>query len=217
MTFVLRRHDIQLAILLVTVVLVDICKAFTISPTAIHKNKLVHFDGYCRHQPYKTTTTLHNGIIIDVPDDFFTATFFSIGLFYSLGKAYNRYLLEEVAFEQRKFEARERKLQEDPTLSELDVRREESMNWPSVYARKFRGEGETYANERNSKDGSRRKRRGVAVLDREDELDEDEFNSQMTDEEINTFESTYGVEYDPYYDEPYEESGKYMSFFVIAE
>ena len=219
MTFVLRRHDIQLAILLVTVVLVDICKAFTISPTVIQQNKLVHFDGYCRHQPYKTTTTLHNGIIIDVPDDFFTATFFSIGLFYSLGKAYNRYLLEEVAFEQRKFEARERKLQEDPTLSELDVRREESMNWPSVYARKFRGEGETFVNERNSKDGSRRKRgRGVAVLDREGDelLDEDEFNSQMTDEEINTFESTYGVEYDPYYDEPYEESGKYMSFRICG-
>ena len=215
MTFVLRRHDIQLAILLVTVVLVDICKAFTISPTVIQQNKLVHFDGYCRHQPYKTTTTLHNGIIIDVPDDFFTATFFSIGLFYSLGKAYNRYLLEEVAFEQRKFEARERKLQEDPTLSELDVRREESMNWPSVYARKFRGEGETYVNERNSKDGSRRKRRGVAVLDREDELDEDEFNSQMTDEEINAFENTYGVEYDPYYDEPYEESGKYIRSLLI--
>jgi len=214
MTFIQRRHDILSAIVLVAVVLVDICKAFAL-PTAtqqnkisnnIHKNKLVHFDGYC-----KTTTTLQNGIIIDVPDDFFTATFFSIGLFYSLGKAYNRYLLEEVAFEQRKFEARERKLQEDPTLSELDVRREESMNWPSVYARKFRGEGETYANERNSKDGSRRQRRGVAVLDREEDelLDEDEFNSQMTDEEINTFESTYGVEYDPYYDEPYEESGMY--------
>jgi len=222
MTFIQRRHDILSAIVLVAVVLVDICKAFTQSHSAIqqnkisnniHKNKLVHFDGYCRHQPYKTTTTLHNGIIIDVPDDFFTATFFSIGLFYSLGKAYNRYLLEEVAFEQRKFEARERKLQEDPTLSELDVRREESMNWPSVYARKFRGEGETYANERNSKDGRKRGRGGgVAVLDREDDelLDEDEFNSQMTDEEINAFESTYGVEYDPYYDEPYEESGKYM-------
>jgi len=220
MTFIQRRHDILSAIVLVAVVLVDICKAFTL-PTAIqqskisnniHKNKLVHFDGY------KTTTALQNGIIIDVPDDFFTATFFSIGLFYSLGKAYNRYLLEEVAFEQRKFEARERKLQEDPTVSELDVRREESMNWPSVYARKFRGEGETYVNERNSKDGSRRERRGVAVLDREDdELNEDEFNSQMTDEEINTFESTYGVEYDPYYEEPYEESGKYTSFFVFAE
>ena len=224
MTFIQRRRIILPTIVLVAVLLVVRCRAFTL-PTATQQNRHVHFD--CRHQhynkisnniPYKTTTALQNGIIIDVPDDFFTATFFSIGLFYSLGKAYNRYLLEEVAFEQRKFEARERKLQEDPTLSELDVRREESMNWPSVYARKFRGEGETYANERNSNDGSRKKRRGVAVLDREEDelLDEDEFNSQMTDEEINAFESTYGVEYDPYYDEPYEESGKYMSFRICG-
>ena len=155
----------------------------------------------------------HNHINVHTSYIFFFNHTTMCSLFYSLGKAYNRYLLEEVAFEQRKFEARERKLEEDPTLSELDVRREESISWPSVYARKFRGEGETYANERNSKsDGSRRRRgRGVAVLDREDDelLDEDEFNSQMTDEEINTFESTYGVEYDPYYDEPYEESGMY--------
>ena len=35
-------------------------------------------------------TTLHNGVIMDVDDNFFTATFFTIGLIYSLGKAYNR-------------------------------------------------------------------------------------------------------------------------------
>eukprot|EP01082_Thalassiosira_pseudonana_P014146 g12287.t1 g12287 contig6:1630659-1631297(+) len=74
------------------------------------------------NRPHKqmSPTLLHNGIIIDVDDNFFTAAFFSIGLFYSLGKAYNRYLLEEVAFEQRKLEARERRLEEDPTLSELE-------------------------------------------------------------------------------------------------
>ena len=164
-----------------------------------------------------STTTLQNGVIIDVDDNFFTAAFFSIGLFYSLGKAYNRYLLEEVAFEQRKFEARERRLASDPTLSELDVRREESASWPSVYGRKFRGEGETVesSEERNGSNKRSKRRGSVSVLDREDdELDEDEFNSKiMSDEEIKTFETTYGVEYDPYYDEPYEESelpvGKY--------
>mmetsp|Transcript_20007 Transcript_20007/g.23046 ORF Transcript_20007/g.23046 Transcript_20007/m.23046 type:complete len:140 (+) Transcript_20007:176-595(+) len=30
-------------------------------------------------------TILHNGVIIDVDDNFFTTSFFSIGLFYSLG------------------------------------------------------------------------------------------------------------------------------------
>eukprot|EP00585_Thalassiosira_rotula_P012493 CAMPEP_0196132414 /NCGR_PEP_ID=MMETSP0910-20130528/2051_1 /TAXON_ID=49265 /ORGANISM="Thalassiosira rotula, Strain GSO102" /LENGTH=145 /DNA_ID=CAMNT_0041392021 /DNA_START=120 /DNA_END=553 /DNA_ORIENTATION=- len=89
-------------------------------------------------QTSTTSTTLYNGIIIDVDDNFFTIAFFSIGLFYSLGKAYNRYLLEEVAFEQRKMESRERKLEEDPSLSELDLRRVESAAWLSVYGRKFR-------------------------------------------------------------------------------
>eukprot|EP00581_Thalassiosira_minuscula_P007706 CAMPEP_0183710152 /NCGR_PEP_ID=MMETSP0737-20130205/5975_1 /TAXON_ID=385413 /ORGANISM="Thalassiosira miniscula, Strain CCMP1093" /LENGTH=266 /DNA_ID=CAMNT_0025938375 /DNA_START=96 /DNA_END=896 /DNA_ORIENTATION=- len=157
-----------------------------------------------------TTTTLYNGVIIDVPDNFFTFTFFSIGLFYSLGKAYNRYLLEEVAFEQRKLEARERRLEADPTLSELDLRREESGEWKSVYGRKFRGEGETLEGEA---DGSSRRGRRTAVLDRDEDDDmEDDFDG-MSDEEIDEFESRYGVEYDPYYDEPYEESelpvGKY--------
>lgn len=155
-----------------------------------------------------TPTALFNGVIIDVDDNFFTIAFFSIGLFYSLGKAYNRYLLEEVAFEQRKMEARERRLEEDPTLSELDLRREESAAWRSVYGRKFRGEGEATRED----DGRERRRSQVAVLDREDEDDDDD-EFAMSDEEIADFESRYGVEYDPYYDEPYEESelpaGKY--------
>ncbi|KAK1748963.1 hypothetical protein QTG54_000902 [Skeletonema marinoi] len=162
-------------------------------------NKLVH----------TSSTAINNGIIIDVDDNFFTVAFFSIGLFYSLGKAYNRYLLEEVAFEQRRLEARERRLEEDPTLSELDLRREETANWPSVYARKYRGEGETTASE-GERDSKWRKSR-VSVMDREDDGDDDDYG--MSDDQISEFESTYGVEYDPYYDEPYEESelpvGKY--------
>lgn len=156
-----------------------------------------------------SSTAINNGIIIDVDDNFFTVAFFSIGLFYSLGKAYNRYLLEEVAFEQRRLEARERRLEEDPTLSELDLRREETASWPSVYGRKYRGEGETTAAEGGRESKWRRSR--VSVMDREDEDGDDDFG--MTDEQITEFESKYGVEYDPYYDEPYEESelpvGKY--------
>jgi hypothetical protein len=142
---------------------------------------------------------------MDVDDNFFTATFFSIGLFYSLGKAYNRYLLEEVAFEQRKLEARERRMDEDPTISELDLRREESASWTSVYGKRSRGDG--LEGEREVKRGTR-----VAVMDREEEDEDDEYDG-MSDEEIADFESKYGVEYDPYYDEPYEEDelpeGKY--------
>ena len=157
-----------------------------------------------------SSTAINNGIIIDVDDNFFTVAFFSIGLFYSLGKAYNRYLLEEVAFEQRRLEARERRLEEDPTLSELDLRREETASWPSVYGRKYRGEGETTATEGGRESKWRRSR--VSVMDREDDDDDDD-DYGMTDEQIAEFEAKYAVEYDPYYDEPYEESelpvGKY--------
>ena len=50
----------------------------------------------------RSGTALSNGVIIDVDDNFFTYAFCSMGLLYSLGKAYNRYLLEEVAFERRR-------------------------------------------------------------------------------------------------------------------
>lgn len=172
-----------------------------------------------------TSTTLHNGIILDVDDNFFTYTFFSIGLFYSLGKAYNRYLLEEIAFEQRKLEARERILESDPTMDELTLRRMESAKWLSVYGRKYRGRGETTASgrsgggdedERGEGVGRRRKRSRVATIDNEDDEDyedDDDAPTTMSSDEINAFESQYNIPYDPYYDEPYSESqlpsGKY--------
>jgi len=201
-----------------------------------------------------TTTALRNGVIIDVSDNFFTSAFFSIGLFYSLGKAYNRYLLEEIAFERRKLEARERKLEEmggggyggeggDETSSslvtELDLRRMESAKWLSVYGRKYRGVGETIATagrdvdgdatERVEGGGRRRRGRRTGILDRDDDEDDDDGDDDggyeyddddddgrpapMTDDEIREFENANGVEYDPYYDEPYAEDelprGKY--------
>ncbi|KAL3766147.1 hypothetical protein ACHAWU_004147 [Discostella pseudostelligera] len=175
-----------------------------------------------------TSTTLHNGIILDVDDNFFTYTFFSIGLFYSLGKAYNRYLLEEIAFEQRKLEARERILESDPTMDELTLRRMESAKWLSVYGRKYRGRGETAAtsdrggggedDERGDGVGRRRRRSRVATMDDEDDDyydddDDDDAPTTMSSDEITAFESQYNIPYDPYYDEPYTESqlpsGKY--------
>lgn len=158
-------------------------------------------------------TILRNGIIIDVDDNFFTAAFFSIGLFYSLGKAYNRFLLEEVAFEQRKLEARERRLSEDPTLLELDLRREESEGWTSVYGRRNRqsrekGEGSPSGTMETQREGKSSGSR-TAVLERDVDDEDDDYEDDdygMNDEEISEFESKWGVEYDPYYDEPYEES-----------
>lgn len=127
-----------------------------------------------------------------------------------------------MAFEQRKLEARERRLAEDPTLDELDLRREESEGWTSVYGkrrRQSRQDGSSSGLEAQAEGGRGRGSR-TAVLEREleddeddeeDELEDDEYG--MTDDEIEDFESKWGVEYDPYFDEPYEESelpvGKY--------
>jgi hypothetical protein len=180
-----------------------------------------------------TTTRLYNGVIIDVPDNFFTSAFFTIGLTYSLGKAYNRYLLEEIAFERRKMEAREEILQSqraaegeqvDVLTTELEMRRMESAQWLSIYGRKFRGRGETTVaaagDSGGVEDGSTRRRRNVRqtkVLERnDDDDDEDEEENttyRMSDAEIQNFESAYNIPYDPYYDEPYTEDelpiGKY--------
>jgi len=114
-------------------------------------------------------------------------------------------------------ESRERKLEEDPSLNELDLRRVESAAWLSVYGRKFRGEGETLESDVDGVDveGDGRRRGRVRVTDRgtDREGEEEDGDYGMSDGEINDFESSSGVDYDPYYDEPYEESelpvGKY--------
>ena len=179
-----------------------------------------------------TTTRLYNGVIIDVSDNFFASAFFTIGLTYGLGKAYNRYLLEEIAFERRKMEAREEILArrrrdgalpndgvDDETMmsTELEMRRMESARWLSIYGRKFRGRGETTTTVANDDGGGvedggstrrRRNRQRTKVLERDDDDDEDGMSSKynrMSDAEIRNFESTYNIPYDPYYDEPYTE------------
>ena len=44
-------------------------------------------------------------------------------------------------------------------------------------------------------------------MENDDSYDEnlESRNYQMTDDEINQFEMEYGIEYDPYYDDPYAE------------
>lgn len=211
--------------LLVPLALTSLCSAFVPSRTTplipmsarvIH-NEILSSHHRPKHRSHKNTkiTTLQNGIIIDVDDNFFTASFFSIGILYSLGKAYNRYLLEEVAFEQRRMDIIEKRLEEDPTLTELDLRREESDSWTSIYGKKNRQRRSGGARESEMEEGREGKYGGsrVAVLDKEFDEDDEEFDGGMTDDEIAEFESKYGVDYDPYYDEPYDESelpkGKY--------
>ena len=142
--------------------------------------------------------------LVDVPDGFFTFTFPVLGIILSISKSFGRLRMEERAWEQRLEEAREKRLREDPTLTEIDLRRKEAaLEW-SAYGKPT---GSSPAMEPDMKNGSRR----VRVMERTDE----EQNSsdtrrsaedfRMSDQEIALFEAEYGISYDPYYDDPYSE------------
>jgi len=148
-------------------------------------------------------TQLNFGVIVAVPDDFFTITGISLGFAYTILRSWNRVTVENVAWENRLEDARLTKLDDeddlDPNaLTELDLRRMDAAASKSAYGP-------------DAMDGRERKRRASRVQTLEDEEDfeeeeEDERSDRaysMTDEEINEFEETYGVEYDAYYDEPY--------------
>jgi hypothetical protein len=129
-----------------------------------------------------------------------------MGVLLSISKNFARIRMEENAWEQRLAMARKQQLRRDPTLTELDLRRQEAAIEWSAYG-KPRIEEEQFL----------RQRQRVKVMEREEEYldDEDEDwessasrrrgngNSRMTDDEIEAFELEYGIEYDPYYDEPY--------------
>ena len=121
-------------------------------------------------------------------------------------------------------------MEEDPTLTELDLIREEAENIVAPY-----GPDAMDRREEEKERELRGRRRRVMVMDDDDDDDdyyiddddgEDEYSRRrgrrrgrksaykpppedkykpMTDDEIDDFEAEYGVEYDPYYDEPYEE------------
>jgi len=168
--------------------------------------------------PSRRPTQLN--VLLDVPDQFFTFTFPVLGILLSISKNYSRVALEEAAWEQRLAEGREARLAQDPTLTELDLRRQEAANEWSAYG--VPRQQEEAARRRRQEEeeagfSSRRQRRRVRVLDRDDD-DEDDDNVnydddnrkssdprdyRMTDEEIESFEREYGIEYDAYYDEPY--------------
>jgi hypothetical protein len=122
--------------------------------------------------------------------------------------------MEENAWEQRLTEARRQRLAQDPTLTELDLRRREAaMEW-SAYGKprliEVEQQQQQAYNDESSVSGQRpgRFRRGsVRVLDRDadddNDDDDDDRRYSMTDDEISAFELEYGIDYDPYYDDPY--------------
>ncbi len=143
--------------------------------------------------PRLETTRLN--VLVDVPDNFFAFTFPILGILLSISKSFGRLRMEERAWEQRLEEAREKRLREDPTLTEIELRRRESaLEW-SAY-------GKQEEDERMERELGRSRRR-VKVMEREEEISDQRNQYSMSDEEVSLFEMEYGIEYDPYYDDPY--------------
>lgn len=173
-------------------------------------------------------SALHWGVLVDVPGDwFFTTTFVGMGILLSLTKQITRARMEERAWEQRLEEGRRRRLEQDPSLTELDLRRREAaMEW-SAYGKPRRMEEERQRQLRQQREEAERRReeqeqeefgssrrssrKRVKVMERElgddDDDDEEVIRRQytMTDEQIDVFEREFGIDYDPYYDDPYTE------------
>ncbi|KAG7355824.1 hypothetical protein IV203_000510 [Nitzschia inconspicua] len=150
--------------------------------------------------------------MLDVPPHFFATSFVMMGLVLDVSKSFGRLRMEERAWEQRLEEARMRRLEEDPTLTELELRRKEAaLEW-SAYGKPRQEEKELERQLREQEEeeryGEGRRRNRVKVMERDiDDGDDgdDRRIHRMTDDDINAFELEYGVEYDPYYDDPYSE------------
>lgn len=148
------------------------------------------------------TTPLNWGVLVPVPDDFFTITGISLGFAYTILRSWNRVTVENVAWENRLEDARLAKLDDEDEFStssytELELRKMDAAASKSSYGP-------------DSMDARERKRKGRRVqtlekdyYDEEEEYERSDRNYSMTDEQINEFEDKYGIEYDPYYDEPY--------------
>ncbi|EEC50168.1 predicted protein [Phaeodactylum tricornutum CCAP 1055/1] len=150
--------------------------------------------------PAHSSTSLN--LLLDVPDGFFTITFPTLGILLSLSKNFARIRMEENAWEQRLAEARKERLRKDPTLTEIDLRRKEAAIEWSAYG-KPRMEEEQL--ERDLKEIQRSRTRVMDRSEDEEDVVGTEREYCMTDEEIESFELEYGVEYDSYYDDPYSE------------
>ena len=132
---------------------------------------------------------------MDVPDGFFTLTFPLLGVMLQVSKQINRARLEERAFDLRLKEARERRLDQDPSLTEAELIREQAAQDISYYgpdAMERRQDGRSPQRTSNNR---------VVILERNDGSGR---RYTLSDEDILELEAM-GVEYDPYYDDPYTE------------
>jgi len=158
----------------------------------------------------KSSTSLNS--LLEVPPYFFTFTFSMLGVLLSISKGFSRLRLEESAWEQRLEGGRLNRLRDDPYLTELELRRQEAeVEW-SAYGKprqqqKERDKAIREEDERLFRNSHQR----VKVTEKDEDCDDnydDDVDSRkhhMSDGEINQFEIEYGVEYDPYYDDPYVE------------
>jgi hypothetical protein len=156
-------------------------------------------------------------MLLDVPEGFFTTTFFMLGLLMSISKKFARVRLEERAWEQRLAEGRARAMRNDPTMTELDLRRAEAATeWSAYGPSSSRPAPQQPAAQTVTQSASSRGR-GVAVADIIDNrrTTTTTTNARMSDDDIRDFERQYGVAYDPYYDDPYEEDELPEGKFVI--
>jgi len=164
------------------------------------------------HTPATHTTTTQLYLLLDVPDGFFTVTFAGLGLLLSISKTFVRARMEEAAWEQRLREGRRERLAKDPSLTELDLRRQEAaMEW-SAYGEPRRREEQQL----QQRQPSRRKRTTTTmtmerptytnVNDNDNDNDDgDRRTNTLSREEIEELEAEFGIDYDPYYDDPYTE------------
>ena len=189
-----------------SLLLISSSEAFVSPPSSINKI-FAEIPSALKTQvePKKSRTQLNWGVIVPVPDDFFTITGISLGFAYTILRSWNRVTVENVAWENRLEDARLAKLDEEEesgsvsAYTELDLRKIDAEASRSSYGPE--------AMERREK----KRRSRVQTLERDEYYDEDDDEAQsdrvysMTDEEINDFEETYGIAYDPYYDEHYYE------------
>ncbi len=181
----------------------SIVVAFAPIPPTFHQGNTIQ----SHSSPSSSTSKLYWGVIVPVPDDFFTVGGITLGLAYTITRSWNRVVVENVAWEKRLEDERMKKLEDEDsmgvmgTYTELDLRKMDAEVAPSSYGPE--------AMERRRG----RRRRTITLDDDEEDYDDDRQYGQnkrssdrsysMTDEQINNFEEQYGVAYDPYYDEPY--------------
>ena len=113
--------------------------------------------------------------IIDVPMGFFTTAGISLGIMNAIMRPYNRQIIEERAWQQRLEGARREQLAEDPTLTELDLIREEADNIVAPY-----GPDAMDRREEEKERELRGRRRRVMVMDDNDE-DDDYYDAYADD------------------------------------